>query len=120
VALVNVFGDHRSMMVSKLLANGVDVATGDPAARPPFVLVGLVTTTAAEGIGAWAATVPVTIAVPPPGDAVAADALEELLEAVYVALGFAPARPLTYNPDGQTGLPAYQVAYPASIPNPNC
>lgn len=117
---MSVFGDHRATMVGKLTAAGIDVATADPAHGAPFVLVGLVTTTAAEGIGAWAATIPVTIAVPPPGDAAAGAALEDLLERVYGALGFGPARPMTYSADRDSPLPAYQITYPASIPNPAC
>ena len=119
---MSAFGDYRADLVGKLRAAGVDVATGDPAARPPLVLVGLVTTTAAEGIGSWAATVPVTVAVPAPGDANAGAALEQLVQDVYAALGFAPARPTTYSPGGDrdTQLPAYQLTYPASIPNPDC
>ena len=117
---MNGFTDHRQMMVGKLVAAGIDVATTEPAAAPPFVLVGLVTTTAAEGLGSWAATIPVTIAVPPPGDASAGTALEELLEQVYGALGFGPARPTIYGADRDAPLPAYQITYPASIPNPAC
>jgi hypothetical protein len=121
VALVNPFGDHRTTMLGKLTAAGIDTATMNPAAAPPFVLVGAITTSAAEGIGAWASTVPVTIAVPPPGDLDALAALEELLTAVYGALGFAPARPASYTSGAATtSLPAYQLTYPASIPNPDC
>lgn len=118
---MSAFGDYRADLVAKLVAAGI-TATGDPAARPPFVLVGLVTTTAAEGIGSWAATIPVTVAVPPPGDAAAGAALEQMTEAVYGVLGFAPARPTTYSPGGDrdTALPCYQLTYPASIPNPAC
>lgn len=116
----NPFTDHRADVVGKLTAAGVENVTADPAARPPFVLVGLITTTAAEGIGAWAATFPVTIAVPPPGDAAAAAAMEDTLAAVYAAIGFGPARPTTYSPDPAQSLPAYQITYPASIPNPAC
>lgn len=117
---MNGFTEHRRTMVDKLVANGVGIATTEPAAAPPFVLVGLVTTTATEGIGAWAATIPVTIAVPPPGDAAAGAALEELLEQVYAVLGFGPARPTIYGADRDAPLPAYQITYPASIPNPAC
>src|SRR5204862_152735 len=111
---MNPFTEHRETIVGKLRAAGIDTATADPAARAPFVLVGLITTTAAEGIGAWAATFPVTIAVPPPGDHGAGLALEDALAAVYAALGFAPARPQTYTADRDAPLPAYQLTYPAS------
>jgi hypothetical protein len=117
---MNPFGDHRADVAGKLTAAGVEHVTTDPAARPPFVLVGLITTTAAEGIGAWAATFPVTVAVPPPGDAVAAAAMETTVAAVYAAIGFAPARPITYSATPDAPLPAYQLTYPASIPNPAC
>lgn len=114
--------DYRDGLVARLVAAGIVTATADPAARPPFVLVGMVTTTAAEGIGGWAATVPVTIAVPAPGDDAAGRALGDALVDVYAALGFAPARPITYSPGGDrdTALPAYALTYPASIPNPAC
>lgn len=117
---MNPFTDHRDQVVARLQAAGVTTATTDPAARAPFVLVGLITTTAAEGIGGWAASFPVTIAVPPPGDHGAGLALEEGLTAVYATLGFAPARPQTYSADRDAPLPAYQLTYPASIPNPAC
>lgn len=122
MALVTALNDYRDDLVGKLQAAGITTATADPAARPPFVLVGLVTTTAAEGLGSWAATIPVTVAVPPPGDDQAGRALGDLVVAVYAAIGFAPARPTSYSPGGDrdTQLPAYTLTYPASIPNPAC
>lgn len=117
---MNPFGDHRADVAGKLVAAGVENVTTDPAARPPFVLVGLITTNAAEGIGAWAATFPVTVVVPPPGDAAAATSMETTVAAVYAALGFGPARPTIYSATPDAPLPAYQITYQASIPNPAC
>lgn len=118
---MNPFGDHRATIAAKLVAAGVTVATIDPAASPPFVLIGAVTLDHAEGVGGWGGSVAVTIAVPPPGDLEALTALEELLTAVYGTLGFAPARTAQYQGGaGATSLPAYQLTYPAIIPNPNC
>lgn len=125
---MNGFTALRDELLGKLTAAAITVAdtpvtiTTDPAANvPPFVLVGLITTAAADGLRAWKGTLPVTIAVPPPGDAVAAATLEDLLEDVYLAIGFAPARPGPYSAgENTTTLPAYVLTYPVSIPNPNC
>lgn len=109
-------GDVRADLVAKLVAGGVP-AVDNPAATPPFVLVGVPEFVAASGIGAWEATFPVWVVTPPP-DTVAGLAWRlDMLEAVYGALGFGPAFPDSW---GDRDAPAYRVTYPCSVPNPNC
>jgi hypothetical protein len=118
---MNPVGDYRSAIAAQLTAAGVEHVTTEPVAVAPFVLVGAWTGTAAQGRGGWAGSLAVTIAVPPPGNADALEALETALAAVYAALGFAPARPGPYTAgDGAAAVPAYHLTYPATIPNPNC
>lgn len=114
---MSAFSDLRADYAGKLTAAGLTNVTVDPAALAPFVLVDAVTVSGASGIGAWAASLPVRIVVPPPGDAMALAALEDTLETVLVTLGAAPAVPDTYGPND---LPAYIVTYPVQVPNPNC
>lgn len=115
---MTVFGDLRAEWAGKLVAAGVAIATTDPNANVPFVLVEPITLGAPQGVGAWTGTLTITIAVPPPGDADAMAALEELLQLV-VTTHPAPtsAVPTTYS---QRELPAYTVTYPVTVPNPNC
>jgi hypothetical protein len=115
--VVSAFSDVRADYAGKLAAAGVTGVTVDPAANVPMVLVDAITVTGASGVGAWAGQLPIRIVVPAPGDAGALAALEDLLEAVLVTLGGAPAAPDTYGP---TELPSYTVTYPVSVNNPNC
>jgi hypothetical protein len=117
---VSSFGDVRADMAAKLAAAGLAGVTLDPAALAPFVLVDLATVDTAEGVGAWGATVPVKIVVPPPGDADAVAALEAGLEVVLVTLGFARAVPGRYTTGDGKELPSYTCTYAVHIPNPNC
>lgn len=94
--------------------------TLDPAAVPPFVLVGLVHVTAAAGVGAWSATVPVSVCVPPPGDYAAAVQLGALAEIVLRTLGPVEANPTTYTTTAGKELPSYELTYRVDIPNPDC
>lgn len=115
---MTVFGDLRAGMVAELVAAGVGDVTLNPNANVPFVLVQPVTVTGTEGVGAWSGELVVSIVVPPPGDAVAGDALEERLQAVLTTFpAVISAVPGTYGPNE---LPAYTVTYPVTVPNPNC
>jgi hypothetical protein len=116
--MVTVFSDLVDELLGKLTAAGLP-ATADPTAGVPFVLVDLLTVTAAVGVGAWAVTVPVRCVVPPPGDVAARQALEQAVETVLVTLGAARAEPGTYR-QGDKDLPAYTITYPLQVPNPNC
>jgi len=116
---VSAFGDHRADIAGKLTAAGVPGVTLNPSALPPFVLVGLVQLSEAQGVGGWAGTMPVTAVAPPPGDAAAAAALEDTAELVLRTLGFAPLVPDTYDAAGKS-VPAYVLTYPVSITNPDC
>jgi hypothetical protein len=116
---MNTFGQTRADYAGKLTAAGLAGVTLDPAALPPFVLVDLVTVDRVVGVGAWGASLPVKIVVPPPGDAAAADALETALETVLRTLGFAPASPTLYR-GADKECPAYVVTYPVDVPNPDC
>lgn len=113
---MSVFEDIRQDMVDKLRAAGV-AATDDPRAVAPFVLVGVPSLTAASGIGAWDGAFPVWIVSPPPGDAFSLRWRLDQLEAVYGALGFAPAYPDMW---GDKDAPAYLLTYPRTVPNPDC
>jgi hypothetical protein len=115
---VTVFGDLRAEYAAKLVAAGADMATTDPGANVPMVLIQPVTITGTQGVGAWTGDLVVSIVVPPPGDADAGAALEALLQVVLTTFP-APtsAVPGTYGP---TELPAYTVTYPVTVPNPNC
>lgn len=119
---MSVFGDVRADMAAKLTAAGVAGVTLDPAANPPFVLVDLVTLDGPpSGIGVWPGTVAIKLVVPPPGDAKAATALEDTLEAVLRTLGRAPAYPETYTAGpGSAECPSYRLLYPVHVPNPDC
>lgn len=113
-------GDQRTGMAAVLTAAGL-TATVDPAALPPFVLIDAARYRAAEGIGGWTCDIPVRCVVPPPGDAFALAALEEMVEAVLAALGWAPAEPGTWTPHPNVDpIPAYTLTYTRSVPNPNC
>lgn len=116
---MNAFTTARETIAGKLTAAGVDGVTIDPAALAPFVLVDLVTVDRPSGVGAWGATLPVKIVVPPPGDAAAAAALEATLELVLRTLGYAPASPTIYRA-GDKEHPAYTLTYPVDIANPDC
>ena len=116
---MNGFTDTRAEIAGKLLAAGVTNPTLNPAASPPCTLVGLGTVDRAAGVGAWGASIPVRILVPPPGDAAAAAELETQLELVLLTLGYAPAVP-TYATVGAVDVPCYELTYPRDIPNPNC
>lgn len=113
---MSAFEDVRQDLAGKLAAAGVK-ATDDPRAVPPCVQVGVPTMTAAAGIGGWDGTFPVWIVSPPPGDAAGLRWRLEQLEAVYGALGFAPANPTTW---GDRDAPAYLLTYPRTVPNPAC
>jgi hypothetical protein len=117
---VSAFGDTRESIAGKLRAAGVEGVTTDPAALAPFVLVDLITVDRPAGVGAWGASVPVKIVVPPPGDAAAAAALETALELVLRTLGYAPAIPGVYRGAGTTEQPAYTLTYPIDVSNPDC
>ena len=117
---MSAFTDARATIAGKLTAAGVPGVTVDPAALAPFVLVDLVTVNRSVGIGAWGASVPVKIVVPPPGNAEAAAALEATLETVLRTLGYAPAVPGVYRGAGDTEHPAYTLTYPVDISNPDC
>lgn len=121
---VSVFDAARQVLADKLnAAAGAAFATLDPAAVPPFVLVGLVDApdpAGGRGIGAWPCQIPVYIAVPPPGDADAAAAMGDRLEVVWRTLGAAPTVAGIYTAPGGTDLPAYTVTYPVDVPNPDC
>lgn len=120
--VAGVFDEARAGVAAKLepeLPAGVPV-TLDPAAVPPFVLVDLVRVLGAAGVGAWSTQVPVTIAVPPPGDFVAAQQLGELLEVVLRVLGPAVADPDLYTTAGGKDLPAYTLTYRIDVHNPDC
>lgn len=118
---MSTFTDTRAELVGKLTAAGVLNPTLNPAAAAPCTLVGLATVTNSAGIGAWGATVPVRILVPPPGDAAAAAALEHELELVLRTLGYAPAVPTTYRASSAgVEIPCYELTYPRDIPNPDC
>lgn len=117
----NAFDAARYDLAAKLDAVAdPGLVTMDPAALTPFVLVDLVTVDGAAGYGGWSATIPVKIVVPPPGDLAAAAALGDLLELVLRTLGAAPAQPGTYTTGAGVDCPAYVVAYPADIANPDC
>ena len=117
---MTVFGDVRADMAAKLTAAGLTNVTLDPAALPPFVLVDLATVDTAQGVGAWGATVPVKVVIPPPGDAAGAAALEAGLEVVLTTLGFARAVPGRYTTGDGKELPSYTCTYAVQVPNPNC
>lgn len=113
---MSVFDDIRADMAAKLTAGGVP-ATLSPVAVPPFVLVGVPTMTASAGVGGWQGTFPVWIVSPPPDTAAGLGWRLDALEAVYAALGFAPAYPDRW---GDRDAPAYLVSYPTTVPNPAC
>lgn len=116
---MNAFAEARSTLAGKLTAAGVVGVTLDPAALAPFVLVDLVTLDRPAGVGAWGASIPIKIVVPPPGDAVAAEALESTLETVIRTLGFALASPTIYRA-GDKDCPAYALTYAVDVANPDC
>lgn len=113
---MSALGDVRVELVGKLTAAGVP-ATDNPGAVPPFVMVGVPTVPATEGIGGWSATFPVWIVSPPPDNPGGLAWRLDQLEAVYAALGFGPAYPDTWGP---RDAPAYLVTYPRSVANPAC
>ena len=117
---MSAFGDARATIAGKLTAAGVDAVTLDPAALAPFVLVDLAVVDRPAGVGAWGATIPVKIVVPPPGDAAAGEALETTLELVLRTLGYAPATPGVYRGAGDRELPSYTLTYPVDVSNPDC
>lgn len=113
---MSVFDDIRADMAAKLTAAGV-TATTNPVAVAPFVLVGVPTMTAAAGVGGWAGTFPVWIVTPPPDNVAGLAWRLDQLEAVYAALGFAPAYPDRW---GDRDAPAYVLSFPTTVPNPAC
>jgi hypothetical protein len=117
---VSAFGDLRAEIAGKLIAAGV-AATTDPAANPPFVLVGPANprTSPNAGVGAWSVIVPISIATPPPSDAATLAWREDQLEAVLIALGPIDGDDGTYTFIGKD-LPAYRLEYRTEAPNPNC
>lgn len=114
---MSVFSDVRDDLAGKLTAAGVANVTTDPAANVPYVLVDVMTVTGSAGYGGWTGTCPIRIAVPPPGDATAAAALEDQLELVLRTLGGVPADPGVL---GESNVPVYTVTVPVDIPNPDC
>jgi hypothetical protein len=113
---VSGFGDAWDDLAGKLTAAGVP-ATTDPRAVPPFVLVSVPDVPRAAGIGGWDASYPIWIVSTPPDDATQARWRLTQLETVYRTLGFAPAHRDTW---GDRDCPAYVVAYPRTVPNPDC
>lgn len=122
---MSVFEDMRTAYRDRLdAANGTGFATLDPAALPPFVLVGLIDApdpaSGRGGIGSWRCRLPVVVAVPPPGDAAGVAAMGDALEQVWRTLGAAPTEAGPYTAPGRAELPAYTVTYPVDVPNPDC
>ena len=119
---MSALGDHRADLVARLVVTapaGVAV-TANPAALPPMILVDLVTLDERPARGLWQGTCPVKCVVPAPGDTAAAALLEDMVEAVMAALGWATAIPGQYRPNVDTTLPMYELLYPAHIPDPTC
>ena len=115
------FEQVRVDLAGKLQAAGLDVATIDPGAGVPFVLVGLIALTPpSSGVGAWAGRVPVSIVAAPPGNLAAGRWLEQTLTTVLATLGWAPATPTRYQLDDTHDAPAYELTYPVDVPNPDC
>jgi hypothetical protein len=112
------FADVRAEIAGKLAAAEV-VATLDPRAQVPCVLVDLPRVTGSQGIGGWTVEVPIMILAPPPGDADAATWMLDELEPVMTVYPGALADPRTVNHAGGD-CPAYVVTVTATVPNPNC
>jgi hypothetical protein len=117
---VPIFADIRGTVAGKLTAGGVSAVTTDPRAALPCVLVGPVTVDATVGVGGWSAHVAVEIVHPPPGGADALAWLEAELEKVLIVYPAAvPATPDTVTRN-DSDVPAYLLAAPVTVPNPNC
>lgn len=108
--------DVRTELAGKLAAAGL-TATLDPVTVPPFVLVGAPSATAAAGIGGWSVDFPIHVVAAPPGNLAALQWMLDQTEAVWGALGFAPAFPGIYGVDDN---PAYQLTYRRDVANPDC
>lgn len=119
---LGVLHDARQTLAEKLAVEVAPpvVVTLNPAAVAPFVLVDVLTIDGPSGVGAWSATVPVVVAVPPPGDDVALTQLGELVEVVLRTLGPARAVPDLYTAPGGKELPAYTLTYRVDVSNPDC
>lgn len=117
-----VFHAARQVLAEKLAAEVAApvVVTLNPAALPPFVLVDVATVEGGTGVGVWSSTVPVVVAVPPPGDDAALAQLEDLLEVVLRTLGSSRADPTVYAGPAGKELPAYTLAYRVDVFNPDC
>lgn len=107
----------RTAIAAQLVAAGVDRVTLTRTETAPFVFVGMPIGLAAVGIGAWHCEYPITAVYLPPGDDNAAAWVLEQVELIIGALGFSTFRPTTW---GDDQWPAYQLAYPHDVPNPNC
>ncbi len=115
---VSTFQVERELIAGKLIAAGVDCVSLDRGQAPPFVLVGMPTGTGRGGSpGAWPCEFPITVVQLPPGDSVNAAWMLDQVELILTTLGLAPFRPTVW---GNEQIPAYQLTYPRSVPNPTC
>jgi hypothetical protein len=115
---VNTFSVDRQDVAAALATGGVEAVTLDRGQAPPLVLVGVPSCTGrTPSRGLWETTLPITVVGNAPGDTIDADWMLDQVQAVLVALGPAPFRPITYGDDQR---PAIQLTYTRSIPNPTC
>jgi hypothetical protein len=115
---VNTFSDDRGAVADVLTAAGVECVTLDRGLAPPLVLVGIPSGTGrTPARGLWETTLPITVVGNAPGDTINADWMLDQLQAVLIALGPAPFRPITYGDDQR---PAIQLTYTRSVSNPTC
>ena len=108
---------ERSTIATALVTAGV-VASLDPSAAVPTVLVGSPSVLGAEGVGGWTVDFPIQIMAAPPGNA---EALEWMLDQVEKVLTVfpGPAFPRTIEHLGKD-VPAYLATVTRSVNNPNC
>jgi hypothetical protein len=109
-------GDERDLLAGKLTAAGLTV-TLDPAAVPPFVLIGQPVGIAPSGVGAWRVAYPIIVASPPPGNGDSLAWRLEQVETILLTLGWAPFTPGTYGPKD---YPSYTMELARDVTNPNC
>lgn len=110
---------EREAIAAELTAAGVANVSLDRGQAPPFVLVGGPTgpATPPRALGLWPCTIPVTVIALPPGDTANSAWMLEQVTTILRTLGWSGFTPTQW---GDEQLPAYQLTYARSVPNPDC
>lgn len=109
--------EMRLEIAGKLNANGV-VASTDPKATVPTVLVGAPSVLGAQGVGGWTVEFPIQIMGVPPGNEESLTWMLGVLESALVVFPGA-AFPRTIDHNGGD-VPAYVLTVSKFVSNPNC